>query len=193
MTTIANAIKNFEAKLEEGQTADTMAKVELYCQVPPISKLDAGLNALAACEQLSLSTNCIDRMANLGGLTKLKILSMGRNNLKKIEHLESNAATLEELWVSYNQISTLDGLGGLNSLRSLYISNNSIKQWSELEKLKDLPELKDVLLIGNPIYAEFTPELARIEVVKYLPNITKLDGDMVTGAEKEAAAGIVEE
>lgn len=72
----------------------------------------------------------------------------------QIEKLDDVAGTLEELWVSYNQISTLDGLSGLTNLTTLYISNNLIKSWAELDKLAALPNLKDVLFVGNPIYDE---------------------------------------
>ncbi|CAM6031961.1 unnamed protein product, partial [Sphagnum compactum] len=68
-------------------------------------------------------------------MTRLKILSLGRNQIKKIERLEDVAGTLEELWISYNQISSLDGLSALTKLTTLYISNNLIKSWNELEKL----------------------------------------------------------
>lgn len=68
-------------------------------------------------------------------MTKLKILSLGRNLIKKIEKLEDVAGSLEELWISYNQISSLDGLQACTNLTTLYISNNIIKSWSELDKL----------------------------------------------------------
>jgi hypothetical protein len=35
-------------------------------------------------------------------------------------------------------------------------------------------------------------EAARIEVLKRIPNVLKIDGDMVKPAEREAAAGTVE-
>lgn len=51
--------------------------------------------------------------------------------------------------------------------------------------------------MGNPIYDEVTgqnpadiKEKQRIEVLKRLPNLTKLDGDMVKPAEREAATGV---
>ena len=89
MTTCAQAIKNFETKQTElnGGTPVTAAEcdhVKLYCQQPPIAKLDPALNSLVACERLALSTNSIDRMIPLSGLSKLKILSLGRNAIKKV-------------------------------------------------------------------------------------------------------------
>jgi len=37
-------------------------------------------------------------------------------------------------------------------LSILYMSNNGIKNWSEIDKLRDLPKIKNVLFVGNPIY-----------------------------------------
>ena len=87
------------------------------------------------CSQLSLSTNQIDRLIPFGGMQKLKILSLGRNQIKKIEKLEDLSKTLEELWLTYNMITNLDGLASLSKLRVLYVGNNRIKDWGELEKL----------------------------------------------------------
>merc|ERR1719183_2669772 len=119
--------------------------------IPPINKLDNSLNTLKNCEQLSLSTNAIDRLIPLAGMKKLRILSLGRNQIKKIEKLDDLADTLEELWISYNLISSLDGLAQLSKLQVLYISNNGLKSYDELEKLSGLAELRDVLFIGNPM------------------------------------------
>jgi dynein light chain 1 len=74
-------------------------------------------------------------MFPLAGMRKLRILSLGRNVIKKIEKLDDVADTLEELWLSYNQIVSLDGLQGLPHLHVLYLSNNAIRDWNELEKL----------------------------------------------------------
>ena len=32
------------------------------------------------------------------------------------------------------------------------MSNNKVKNWDEIDKLKELPEISDVLFVGNPIY-----------------------------------------
>ena len=102
---------------------------------------------------------------------------------------EVSNQSLEQLWLSYNQISALDNLSGLSNLTTLYVSNNNIKNWAELDKIADLPNLAEILLVGNPIYDEFTKEMARVEVLKHLPNLTKIDGDMVKPSEREMAAG----
>ena len=131
----------------------------------------------------------IDRMAPFTGMEKLRILSMGRNSLKKIERLEDVAGTLEELWLSYNQISSLDGLQACQRLRVLYLSNNAIKDWAELDKLAGLPELQDVLFLGNPIYDAYPDKAqARLMVLKRLPKVTKIDSQIVTDKDREAAA-----
>jgi dynein light chain 1 len=54
-----------------------------------------------------------------------------------------------------------------------------------------LVNLRDVLFVGNPIYDEMpNKEAARIEVLKRLPQVAKIDGDMVKPAERELATGI---
>jgi dynein light chain 1, axonemal len=189
--------------------AEEASVIKLYCQIPPINKLDNSLNTLKNCEyvnslcllqlppidillccrHLSLSTNSIDRLIPLSGMKKLRILSLGRNQIKKIEKLDDVADTLEELWISYNLIATLDGLSGLTNLTTLYLSNNLIKSWDELDKLASLPKLRDVLFVGNPIYENISKEEARINVLKRIPKVAKIDGDMVKQTERDAAAG----
>ena len=56
---------------------------------------------------LALSTNNIEKITNLAGLDSLQILSLGRNQIKKLENLDPLAETLQELWVSYNLLERL--------------------------------------------------------------------------------------
>jgi hypothetical protein len=58
---------------------------------------------------LALSTNNIERIAGLNALSKLEVLSLGRNQIKKLEGLDAVASTLQELWISYNLLEKLVG------------------------------------------------------------------------------------
>ena len=75
----------------------------MLCQVFVSWRLKCAVHG----RHLSLSTNNIDKIAALSGLDNLEILSLGRNQLKKIENVEPVAATLKQLWVSYNLLDKL--------------------------------------------------------------------------------------
>lgn len=110
----------------------------------------------------------------------MQILSLARNQIKRINGFEEIGATLKELWLSYNSIERLDGLQPCTALTTLFISNNKIKIWEEVSKLALLPELKNILLWGNPVYGEHTKESIKPHVVKRVPQVTVIDGSMVT-------------
>ena len=184
-TSCKEAIKNYEAK--SGQNAAEAAEVKLICQLPPIDKMDDSLNQLEACQKLSLSTNAIERMIALPKLKNLRILSLSRNNIKRIMALEDVGATLEELWISYNQIEKLDGLQPCVKLSVLYISNNKIKALDEIAKVAQLPEIKNVLFYGNPIYGEKSKDEMAPHIVKRIPQIETVDGKMISPAVRKQA------
>ena len=62
---------------------------------PLITKMDNSLSTLKKCKQLRMSSNAIAKIEGLAGCDSLTILSLGRNNLKKIEGLNEVADTLE--------------------------------------------------------------------------------------------------
>lgn len=181
-TTIKEAIKKWEDKT--GQHAATAKEVSLIFQWPPIEKMDNTLACLVNCEKLSLSTNMIEKVTALNSLKKLRILSLGRNYLKSFAGMESLGDTLEELWISYNLIEKLKGVQVLRSLKVLYMSNNIVKEWSEFNKLQELPNLEDLLFVGNPLYDACELEVWRSEAARRLPNLKKLDGETVLREDK---------
>ena len=130
----------------------------------------------------------------------------------------------------------------MTALTTLYMSNNNIKNFAELEKLAALPNLRDVLFVGNPMcrfpspqdtsrrvrmefavrsqrtppaaqrrkkssktgsvsfdtrsqrrYEGLSSEEARVEVLRRLPNLAKIDGSMVLQAERDAASAAAAE
>lgn len=92
-----------------------------------ISNIISSLLTLANCVHLSLSSNAIDKIANLNGLKKLKILVLSRNNIKNLNGLDAVGDTLEQLWISNNNIEKLKGVHVLKKLKVLYIANNGVK------------------------------------------------------------------
>ncbi|KAM8920858.1 dynein axonemal light chain 1 [Pelodytes ibericus] len=187
-TTIKEALAKWEEK--SGQKAAEAKEVKLYAQIPPIEKMDASLSTLVNCEKLSLSTNCIEKIANLNGLKNLRILSLGRNNIKNLNGLEAVGETLEELWISYNLIEKLKGINVMKKLKVLYMSNNAVKDWAEFSKLADLPSLEDLVFMGNPLEEKHTSEGNWFdEATKRLPKLKKLDGSPVIKQEEEEGEG----
>ena len=107
------------------------------------------------------------------------------------------ADTLQQLWISYNFIESLAKIRILKRLRVLYMSNNKIDKWSEFDNLMDLPELEDLLLVRNPLWDRETNNGTadgivnwRLQVIRKLPNLKKLDGELITDDEREQAAAI---
>jgi len=177
-TTCAKAIVNWETA-NPGKNPAEAEEIKLLFQIPPIEKMDAPvLNTLTKCKKLSLSSNSIDKMISLNMLRNLEILSLSRNIIKKISGLEDIGGTLRQLWLSYNLIEKLDGLNNCSVLQTLFIGNNRIKNWEEIDKLKDLPELENVLFYGNPIY-DGVKEDPRLLILKKLPTLKNVDGMIV--------------
>ena len=183
-TSCSKAIQLWEEKHQQNPTEAEVIK--LIFQVPPIEKMDAPiLNALVKCKHLSLSSNAVDKMINLPNLRNLEILSLSRNNIKKISGLEEVGQTLRELWLSYNLIEKLDNLQSCQKLQTLYISNNKIKNWEEIDKLKDLAEIGNVLFVGNPIYDGISREDGKYMVLKRLPMLKNVDGTIINESIRE--------
>ncbi|KAH3852007.1 hypothetical protein DPMN_094496 [Dreissena polymorpha] len=136
--------------------------------------------------QLSLSTNQIEKIANLNGLKNLKILFLGRNNIKSLTGLEAVGDTLEELWISYNVIEKLKGINVLKKLRVLYMIHNKVADLTEFNKLTELQNLEMLTFMGNPLADRLTDEgTYQTTVQKTLRQLKQLDGETVIRHEEE--------
>mmetsp|Transcript_51033 Transcript_51033/g.132529 ORF Transcript_51033/g.132529 Transcript_51033/m.132529 type:complete len:192 (+) Transcript_51033:76-651(+) len=191
MTSCKEAIKDIEV---DGKVAAEMEEVRL-CPIsnmkPLIAKMDNSLSGLKKCKQLRMSSNAIGKIEGLAGCDSLTILSLARNNLKKIEGLNEVADTLEQLWVSYNQIGSFAGIEKLTNLQVLYSSNNKIGNWADVERLQALPKLRELNLVNNPLYQKHEADGDwRLQVIKRLPNLKNLDGCLIDDEEREAAKDV---
>ncbi|KAF7398961.1 hypothetical protein HZH66_006858 [Vespula vulgaris] len=172
-TTCKDAIQRWEEKT--GMDAAEAKEVILSFQWPPIEKMDNNLAVLANVVKLSLSTNMIERISGINSLKNLRILCMARNYIKSFSGLEAVGDHLEELWISYNLIEKTKGVNVLKALKVLYIGNNLIRDWVEFSHFQELPNLEDLLFINNPLCETMDTEAWRMQVIKRLPNLKKLD------------------
>lgn len=189
-SSVTTAKSAFRALPPEAQA--NLEEVNLCGHCPPIDRLDAGLGAiLNTCRRLSVSTNNIDRLAGLSGMERLEVLSLGRNCLKRLDGIEAVSPTLRELWVSYNQLEKLAGIERCTALKVLFASNNRLRDWGEVARLAALPLLEDLLLVGNPLYNEHrdagTLSEYRLQVLRRIPGLKKLDGELVRAEERTLA------
>ncbi len=120
-------------------------------------------------------------------IENLEVLSLARNQIKRIQGLDEVGPTLKELWLSHNLIEKLEGLQSCVKLTTLYISHNKIKSLDEVAKLSQLPSLKELLIADNPVYGDKDREAMKPLIVKRVPWLEILDGKVVTEAVKAQA------
>lgn len=165
---------------QEGVAAEDLEVIDFRLKM--LTKLDLEvLSKLTKVKRIKLSTNSIEKMIPLPELSNLETLSMGRNNIKKIEGLDNIGRNLKNLWLSYNQITVLNGLENCAQLEQLYLSNNKIASIDEVAKLANNSKLNDLLLVGNPLYAKDGDKAAaQLQVIEVCPqlesNVGKVDG-----------------
>jgi len=46
----------------------------------------------------------------------------------------------------------MKGIQAMKNLRVLYMSNNLVREWNEFARLQELPNLQDLVFVGNPLY-----------------------------------------
>ena len=145
-----------------------------------ITKIE-GLNTATYLEELDLAYNQIENIENLDALGPcLQKLNLMGNKIKKLSGLD-NLAALIELNLSKNNINRLKGLQGLTNLRYLYLSSNKISHCNQVAYLTDLPFLTELDFCFNDVQNK---KFYRFQILYYIPELRKLDGQEVTHFEK---------
>jgi dynein light chain 1 len=156
----------------------------------------------------------IEKLEDVAGT--LEELWISYNQINSLDGL-SMCTNLTTLYVSNNAIKAWNELDKLVGGCVLFLSNVCTRPWAIcllgihkqslsphtyhlvashiflcliLSSQAGLPNLRDVLFVGNPIYDDMPKEQARIEVLKRLPQVAKIDGDMVKPTERELATGV---
>ena len=91
-------------------------------------------------------------MSALAGLTKLRHLYIGSNNISDVSPL-AGLTQLGFLSLENNNISDVSPLAGLTQLETLYLNNNNI---SDVSPLAGLTRLSELGLTGNVFGVEYT-------------------------------------
>jgi len=145
-----------------------------------ITKIE-GLNTATYLEDLNLAYNHIENIENLDALGPcLQKLNLMGNKIKKLNGLD-NLTSLIELNLSKNNINRLKGLQGLSNLRYLYLSSNKISHCNQVAYLTDLPFLTELDFCFNDVQNK---KFYRFQILYYIPELRKLDGQDVTHFEK---------
>ncbi|XP_054415803.1 leucine-rich repeat and guanylate kinase domain-containing protein isoform X2 [Pongo abelii] len=110
------------------------------------------ISGLELCNNLIHLSLANNKITTINGLNKLpiKILCLSNNQIEMITGLEDLKA-LQNLDLSHNQISSLQGLENHDLLEVINLQDNKIAELREIEYIKNLPILRVLNLLKNPI------------------------------------------
>nr|CAB3232457.1 centriolin [Phallusia mammillata] len=143
------------------------------------------LDVLKNLTTLNMSGNIIRRIEKLEHLTRLKSLNMAGNRITKIEGLET-LVNLQVLNLENNQIEKVPLWlpKKLRALRTVCLAQNNINSLTDVVRLRGLHDLTVVTIYGNPLCD--LPH-HRPYILFHLRNVDKLDGQIVSMAERQEA------
>ncbi|XP_032842629.1 leucine-rich repeat and guanylate kinase domain-containing protein isoform X2 [Tyto alba] len=141
-----------------------------------------GLEKCHSLTHLSLSHNRLTAIRGLESLP-IRILNLGSNQIEKITEL-SCLKTLQKLDLSSNKITSLEGLEEHDLLEMINLEDNQIAELRELECIEDLPLLRVLNLLKNPVQEQTDYWLF---VIFMLLQLTELDLKKISVKEKVAA------
>ena len=149
-TSCKEAILRYCNSLENKPKPEELTECLIYYEKPSIERMDQSLSMLKSCKKLSMSSNVIEKIAYLNGL-QLEILSLGRNQIRKLDGIEACKDTLQEVWVSHNCIDKLTVFVNypFPKLKKIFAACNNISNWAEVENLSKLESLEEVAFAGN--------------------------------------------
>ena len=141
-----------------------------------------GLDGCSSLKQLSLNNNKISEITNLDQLS-LHVLHLNNNKISRISGLEE-FGKLQTLHLTNNNIRSLRGLQGKMVLSELRLEGNDIIDLLEIKQLQNLPLLRRLTLMSNPLTS--LPDY-RSHLLFYLNHLSHLDEIKILPEEKIAA------
>ncbi|XP_017708426.1 PREDICTED: leucine-rich repeat and guanylate kinase domain-containing protein isoform X4 [Rhinopithecus bieti] len=143
------------------------------------------ISGLEMCNNLIHLSLAKNKIMTINGLNKLpiKILCLSNNQIETITGLEDLKA-LQNLDLSHNQISSLQGLENHDLLEVINLEDNKIAELREIEYIKNLPILRVLNLLKNPIQEKSEYWFF---VIFMLLQLTELDQKKIKVEEKVSA------
>jgi len=123
--------------------------------------------------EIDLRGNKIAVIENLGATQdQYDCIDLSDNEINKLENFPL-LNRLRTLLVSNNHVNRISSLGeSLPHLDTIILNNNKISNLSDIDPLEELPNLKTLSLIDNPIIKK---QNYRLYVIHKLPKLTLLD------------------
>ncbi|XP_075149401.1 defective transmitter release [Haematobia irritans] len=129
----------------------------LWLECNAISEIQ-GLENQTKLKCLYLQSNLIKKIENLGFCKELDTINLSQNHIRKIENLGCDILpVLNTLNISSNYIKDSDGLKELENCTNLSVldlSNNRIDDILVVKIFAKMPELKVLVLQGNPVVSK---------------------------------------
>ncbi|XP_050592665.1 dynein axonemal assembly factor 11 isoform X3 [Bombus affinis] len=120
------------------------------------------------------------RMSDFSAVKKLNCWGTELTDVSILRKMKN----VEVLSLSVNHINTLADFQYCLSLQELFVRNNNIEDLNEVCYLQGLPNLRNLWLGENPCAEK---EGYRLAVLKALPNLQKLDDEIVSPEEVQTA------
>ncbi|CAL7948644.1 unnamed protein product [Xylocopa violacea] len=120
------------------------------------------------------------RMSDFSAVKKLNCWGTELTDVSILRKMKN----VEVLSLSVNQINTLADFQYCLSLQELFVRNNNIEDLNEVCYLQGLPNLRNLWLGENPCAEK---EGYRLAVLRALPNLQKLDNEIVSPEEVQTA------
>ncbi|KAJ0394858.1 hypothetical protein P43SY_002499 [Pythium insidiosum] len=140
---------------------------------------------------LKINDNQLETLAGLSGLPSLVALEASRNNVTDLAALPTESMNkLERLELNQNKLLSLAGIESVPTLTYLSVSENNLDSMDAIEKLSSLEKLSELNLSQNPVVDS---ENYRLQMLIMLPHLQKLDGELVTEADRLAAVALKRE
>ncbi|TPX51481.1 hypothetical protein SeMB42_g00790 [Synchytrium endobioticum] len=174
--------KSFTGTATSSQSANIKA---LHLHSNRIKSLDRDvLNLVGRLTTLDVSSNYIEKLEGLEGMTLLIDLNLANNKIKRIEGLKS-LQNLRRLNLSFNRIKTLEGMVELHgdhySLMSLDLKGNELEHADQLAYIAGCTHLRDISLNTEGYSTRVNPickaqDYSRAMVFSMLPQLVIVDG-----------------